>query len=164
MPMYCPEGEATAITPTGNGRQTTRHLRRHGDLMNVRNLARPDTLLIIEQDAHTAYLLDYMLSREGYAVISTTRCESALQMMRRILPPRAIFLDLELSAWNNHAILRNVRSMPGWNLTPILLLTEQQGYARIDAALAAGATDYISQPFNPAELLVQIQRHACRLQ
>jgi two-component system chemotaxis response regulator CheY len=132
--------------------------------MSARRLAHPDTLLIIEQDAHTAYLLDYMLSREGYAVIGTTSCESALHMMRRMLPPRAIFLDLELSCQNNYAMLRNVRSVPGWHLTPILLLTEQQGYARLDAALAAGATDYIIQPFNPAELLVQIQRHACRLQ
>ena len=27
-----------------------------------------NTILVIEKDAHTAYLLDYMLSREGYKV------------------------------------------------------------------------------------------------
>lgn len=132
--------------------------------MTARRLLRPDTLLIIEQDAHIAYLLDYMLSREGYAVISTTSCESALLMMRRMQPPRAVFLDLELGCRNDYAMLRSLRGTPGWHLAPVLLLTEQHGYARVDAALAAGATDYIVQPFNPAELLVQIQRHGHQLQ
>lgn len=119
-----------------------------------------DTILIIEKDAHIAYLLDYMLSREGYAVISTTSCESAGHMMRQMIAPSVIFLDMELSAKNNYALLRTIRSMPGWHVTPVVLLTEYYAIKEVDQALQAGATDYIVQPFNPAELQLQIQRHS----
>lgn len=119
-----------------------------------------NTILIIEKDAHTAYLLDYMLSREGYAVTSTTSCESAGHIMRQMIAPAVIFLDVELSAANNYALLRAIRSMPGWHITPVVLLTEYYALKEVDLALQAGATDYIVQPFNPAELQFQIQRHS----
>ncbi len=118
-----------------------------------------NTILIIEKDAHTAYLLDYMLSREGYNVISTTNCESANHMMRQMIAPSVIFLDMELSCENDHAMLRRIRSMPGWHVTPVLLLAEHYAIKNVDMALEAGATDYIVQPFNPVELQFQIHRH-----
>ena len=119
-----------------------------------------NTILIIEKDAHTAYLLDYMLSREGYEVISTTSCESAGHMMRRMIAPSVIFLDMELSAANNFAFLKTIRGMPGWHITPVLLLAEYYAIKEVDLALEAGATDYIVQPFNPAELQFHILRHS----
>jgi DNA-binding response OmpR family regulator len=119
-----------------------------------------NTILIIEKDLHTAYLLDYMLSREGYEVISTTSCESAGHMMRQMLAPAVIFLDTELSTANDFAFLRTLRGMPGWQITPVLLLAEYYAIKEVDLALEAGATDYIVQPFNPVELQFQIQRHS----
>jgi DNA-binding response OmpR family regulator len=119
-----------------------------------------NTILIIEKDAHTAYLLEYMLKREGYNVISTTNCASASLMMRQMTAPSVIFLDMELSAANNYAFLRTIRGMAGWQITPVLLLAEYYAIKDVDLALEAGATDYIVQPFNPAELQFQIQRHS----
>lgn len=119
-----------------------------------------NTILVIEKDAHTAYLLDYMLSREGYEVISTTSCESAGHMMRQMIAPSVIFLDMELSAANDFGLLRTIRGMPGWQITPVLLLAEYYAIKDVDLALEAGATDYIVQPFNPVELQFQIQRHS----
>ena len=118
-----------------------------------------NTILVIEKDAHTAYLLDYMLSREGFEVISTTSCESAHLIMRQMIAPSVIFLDMELSSINDYAMLRTIRGMPGWHITPVLLLAEHYAIKDVDMALEAGATDYIVQPFNPAELQLQIQRY-----
>jgi len=118
-----------------------------------------NTILIIEKDAHTAYLLDYMLSREGYEVISTTSCESAGHLMRQMIAPAVIFLDMELTAINDYALLHTIRGMPGWQITPVLLLAEYYAMKDVDVALKAGATDYIVQPFNAAELQLHIQRY-----
>jgi DNA-binding response OmpR family regulator len=117
------------------------------------------TIMVIEKDAHTAYLLDYMLSREGFKVVSTTSCESASHMMRQMIAPSVIFLDMELSCKNDYAMLRTIRGMPGWHITPVLLLAEHYAIKDVDMALEAGATDYIVQPFNPVELQFQIHRH-----
>lgn len=118
-----------------------------------------NSILVIEKDAHTAYLLDYMLSREGFKVVSATSCESASHMMRQMIAPSVIFLDMELSCKNNYAMLRTIRGMPGWHITPVLLLAEHYAIKDVDRALEAGATDYIVQPFNPVELQFQIHRH-----
>jgi DNA-binding response OmpR family regulator len=80
-------------------------------------------------------------------------------MMRQMIAPSVIFLDMELSSVNNYAMLRSIRSMPGWHITPVLLLAEHYAIKDVDTALEAGATDYIVQPFNPVELQFQIQRH-----
>jgi len=115
-------------------------------------------IFIIEKDTHTAYLLDYLLSREGYKVVIASNCESALLLMRKMLSPCMIFLGLQLSIENNHSIVRRIRSMPGWLTTPIVLLAENYAYQKIDSALESGANDYIMLPFNPAELFTHIHR------
>ena len=115
-------------------------------------------IFIIEKDAHTAYLLDYLLSREGYKVVIATNCDSALLQMRKMLSPGIIFLGLPLAMESNHAILKHIRSMPGWNTTPIVILADNYAYEEIDHAMASGANDYIMLPFNPAELLTHIHR------
>ena len=118
-----------------------------------------ETILIVEKDAHTAYLLEYMLSREGFKVIYTSECDSACIMLQTMLAPSMIFLDLNLCLENNYAFLRRVRGMPGWQTTPVIILSENYTYQDIDPALAAGATDYIILPFNPAELMGHVHRH-----
>ena len=116
-------------------------------------------VLVIEKDAHTAYLLDYVLTREGFVVLSTNSCQSACIMMHTIPPPRVVFLDLHLSLEHDFSFLHRLRGMPGWQSTPVILLSENYAYHDIDPALQAGATDYIVLPFNPAELMVHMQRH-----
>jgi len=117
-------------------------------------------VLVIEKDAHTAYLLDYVLSREGFSVLSTNSCQSACIMMHTMLPPGIVFLDLSLSREHDFAFLHRIRGMPGWQSVPVILLSENFAYHAIDPALKEGATDYIVLPFNPAELMIHMQRHS----
>ena len=118
-----------------------------------------NTILIVEKDTHTAYLLEFMLSREGFHVVCTSDCESACVMLNKMLAPSIIFLDLKLCLENNYTFLRRLRGMPGWQTTPVIVLAENYTYQDIDPALEAGATDYIVLPFNPAELMIHVQRH-----
>jgi DNA-binding response OmpR family regulator len=115
-------------------------------------------IFIIEKDAHTAHLLDYLLSREGYDIVVATNCASALLQMRKMLSPSIIFLGLPLAIESNQAMLKHIRSMPGWITTPVVILAENYAYQDIDIAMEFGANDYIMLPFNPAELLTHIHR------
>ena len=120
------------------------------------------TILIIEKDVRTAYLLDYLLSREGYNVVSTTNSEVAVQLLQKMAPADIIFMDVTLSCDNNYDILNTIRNLPAWHAVPVLLLTEQYSMESVNGALDAGATDYIMQPFDHSELLTHIQRHAAK--
>lgn len=121
------------------------------------------TLLILEKDVHTAYLLDYLLSREGYNVISTTNCEIASRLLSKMPPASVIFLDVAFVSDGLCRFMETLRKMPGWRSTPVLLLAEHYTMEDVSSGLQAGADDYIVQPFNHAELLTQIKRYSLKL-
>ncbi len=118
------------------------------------------TLLVIEKDAHTAYLLNYMLSREGFEVITSVNCEATHTMIQDMTPAKAVFLDVSFLQQHACSIIHTIRNLSAWQNTPILLLAEQAEMDFVKSGLEAGATDFIIQPFNVAELLLQIERHA----
>lgn len=120
-------------------------------------------ILIVEKDAHTAYLLNYLLSREDYNVISTTDCEIAGRLLTRLPPADVIFLDVAFINDGQCLFLDILREMPGWQDTPILLLAEHNSMDNVNAGLEAGARDYIVQPFHHAELMSQIKRYSPKL-
>ncbi|VAX12034.1 hypothetical protein MNBD_GAMMA24-794 [hydrothermal vent metagenome] len=117
------------------------------------------TLLVIEKDAHTAYLLNYMLSREGFEVITSVSCDATHAMIQNMTPAQAVFLDVNFLKQHDCSIIHTIRSLNAWQGTPILLLAEQTEMDFVKSGLEAGATDFIIQPFNTAELLMQIERH-----
>jgi len=119
----------------------------------------PKTLLVIEKDAHTAYLLNYMLSREGFDVITSESCETTRDMIQNMTPVMAIFLDVCFLQQHDCKIIHAIRGLPAWRNIPILLLAEQADMDFVKSGLDAGATDFIIQPFNAAELLMQIEQH-----
>ncbi|MGD8711383.1 MAG: response regulator [Thiohalophilus sp.] len=120
------------------------------------------TLLILEKDAHTAYLLDYLLSREGYNVISATDCKTATRLLAKIPPASMIFLDVAFIEDGHCLFMDTLEGIPGWRDTPILLLAEHYTMEDVFCGLKAGANDYIVQPFNHAELLTQIKRYSLK--
>lgn len=119
-------------------------------------------ILIVEKDAHTAYLLDYLLSRENYHIISTTDCKIAGRVLTSLPPADVIFLDVTFINDGQCLFLDILREMPGWRNTPILLLAEHNTMEDVNAGLKAGARDYIVQPFHHAELMTQIKRYAVK--
>lgn len=121
------------------------------------------SILIIEKDVHTAYLLDYMLRREGYHVVSTTNSEIARQLLPKMAPADVIFLDIAYACQDGCTLLSTIRRHSDWQHVPVLLLAEHYTMEDVGLALDAGATDYIVQPFNHAELLTQIKRHAVKM-
>jgi DNA-binding response OmpR family regulator len=53
-------------------------------------------------------------------------------------------------------ILKALRRLPALYLTPILMLSAKGGEVEIDAAMGAGANDYLVKPFEPEELVQRV--------
>ncbi len=121
------------------------------------------TILVVERDPHTAGLLEYLLRREGYAVLAVTDNGTAHRLLGRLEMPVVVFLDLELSKEDGFGLLQAIRHRPGWQGTPVLMLVEPHTIGEVTPALSAGASDYIVQPFHHAELLGQIHRYTINL-
>ena len=70
--------------------------------------------------------------------------------------PELVILDCSLPGMEGIEILRRIRQIPQIYLTPILMLTARASQANIDAAMSAGANDYLIKPFDPDELVRRV--------
>ena len=130
--------------------------------MNIQMFSQ-GTILVVETNEPTAYLLDFLLSREGYKVIPVTTTEQ-LHDSLQLRPPQLIILNSKLSYQQGNQLIDMCRAQPGWQDIPILMLSSDYVSDEISSALSAGANDYIVQPFQHAELIGQIGRHVHSLQ
>ena len=69
-----------------------------------------------------------------------------------------VLLDLTLPDSNGVQFCAQVRRRADWQELPIIVLSGQNSDEWRDAALAAGADDYVSKPFDLSELLDRVQQ------
>jgi two-component system OmpR family response regulator len=111
-------------------------------------------LLVVEDEAKMASLLERGLREEGHAVDVTDRGEEALWMARAV-PYDAIVLDVMLPGGDGFSICRELRDSEVW--TPVLLLTARDAVDDRVVGLDAGADDYLVKPFSFSELLARLR-------
>jgi DNA-binding response OmpR family regulator len=125
----------------------------------VRNMAPEETphrqsVLVVEDDAAVASLLERTLSGEGYEVHHVESGEDALDRLER-RPFSIMVLDVGLPGMDGFQVLERVRSKKG--SLPILMLTAEDSEESIVQGLRSGAEDYVVKPFSVPELLARIE-------
>ena len=99
-------------------------------------------------------MLERTLAAEGYGVAGAADGGAALAAVEESAPDLVV-LDVGLPGVDGLSVCRRLRGK-GLAL-PILLLTARDGVADRVAGLDAGADDYLSKPFAPAELLARVR-------
>jgi DNA-binding response OmpR family regulator len=112
-------------------------------------------ILIIEDDRAIAQSLGRLLGREEYFVESRRTAEEGLAHLREDAAYDLILLDVMLPGANGFDCCRQIREL-GWR-GPIIMLTGRSSAAYKIAGLECGADDYVTKPFDPAELLARVQ-------
>jgi DNA-binding response OmpR family regulator len=112
-------------------------------------------ILIVEDDRAIALSLGRLLGREGYYVQARRTAEEALTHLREDPSYDLALLDVMLPGANGFDCCRQMRES-GWR-GPIIMLTGRSGAAYKIAGLECGADDYVTKPFDPAELLARVQ-------
>jgi DNA-binding response OmpR family regulator len=112
-------------------------------------------ILIVEDDASLAEVLEYNLSFEGYDV---QVARDGLQGLReaRERPPDLVVLDLMLPMIEGLQVCRLLRAEPATQGVLVLMLTARSEEADELVGFAAGADDYVTKPFSVKVLLQRI--------
>lgn len=117
-------------------------------------------VLVVEDDEGIAHGLQQALRREGWAVDVVPGVTSA-QAALRTEPFEIVLLDLGLADGEGTEVLRGLRaSRPGGlpdPATPVLIMTARDQVASRIAGLDMGADDYVTKPFDPAELAARMR-------
>jgi DNA-binding response OmpR family regulator len=125
---------------------------------NSLNPAPVHRVLVIEDNAHTAYLLQFMLQRVGYDVIVAVNGRDAMSVIENLTPVDAILLDLMLPYVSGYQIIRELKENTRWQHVPVIVLSGKVLEQDIVKALDLGANDYVAKPFKPQELLARVRR------
>lgn len=120
--------------------------------------ASPAAALVVEDDDQIAYLLRFILEREGYRVELAGDGRSAMALIGSIEPPALTMLDVMLPHFDGYQLLAAIRGREAWRDVPVLMLTAKSQEKDIVRALDSGADDYLVKPFKPEELRARIKR------
>ena len=115
------------------------------------------TVLIADDDADILELLHTVLERGGYGPIPASDGEQALRLARERLP-RACILDVVMPGLGGLDVLRALRSEAATADIPVLMLSASVQSPDVEAALKAGANDYLTKPFSYTELIARLAR------
>lgn len=111
------------------------------------------SLLVIDDEAAIRRLLKLSLAAHGYQVLEAVTGEQGLveAATRR---PDGVILDLGLPDGDGLSVLQRLRE---WYDKPVLILSVRDDEASIVTALDQGADDYLTKPFNLAELIARLR-------
>ena len=116
------------------------------------------TILVVEDDPTLAKLIQFCLAREGYEVRQAADGEQALQELELAQTPDLVVMDVMLPYRNGYELLTDLRQRPAWNHVPVIMLTSRGREEDVIQGLDLGASDYLTKPFRPAELVARIRK------
>ena len=112
-------------------------------------------VLVVDDLRANLALLERLLTRDGYVVLTATNASDALAIIERERPD--IILSDVMMPGSGLALCRAVKSNPSTRLTPVILVTSLQGRDERIRGLEAGADDFIAKPFDTHELKARVR-------
>ena len=110
------------------------------------------TILLVEDEADIASLVQAYLERDGFRVVWATRGTEGLQALERH-DIRLAILDLQLPDTDGFDVCRAIRSC---SRVPVVMLTARDEEIDRVTGLELGADDYVTKPFSPRELVARV--------
>jgi adenylate cyclase len=116
----------------------------------------PDPLILVVDDlAQNVRLLEAVLSPKGFRVAAASSGEQALDVLSKEHPD-VVVLDILMPGMDGYEVCRRIRQDPGTAFLPVIMITASGEEEKI-RAIEAGADDFVSKPFDQAELLARVR-------
>lgn len=122
-------------------------------------------ILAVDDDPIILELLAAMLEGEdGLDLLMAESAHEALALLDRPDTPAidCFLLDIQMPVMDGIDLCAELRRRPAHRTTPIVMLTAMTEKRYVDAAFVAGATDYVTKPFNIADLKRRLRTAAIR--
>src|SRR5919199_2331127 len=126
--------------------------------MNITNLEKDTPLiLVVEDDKFMRIQLRRAMEQVGYQVAEATDGEQGLAAYLR-LQPDIVLLDALMPVMDGFTCCTQLRSLPGGDHVPVLMITALEDRESVDRAFEAGAIDYVTKPIHWAVLRQRVRR------
>ena len=112
-------------------------------------------ILIVDDQAANIALLDQMLRRAGYVSVSSTTNSEKVCELHLVNRYDLILLDLQMPGMDGFQVMENLKEIETDSYLPVLVITAQPAHKL--RALSTGAKDFVSKPFDVAEVLIRVR-------
>ena len=116
-------------------------------------------VLVVDDDPVILQLVMLNLELEGHEVLSAATGAEALEVARAERP-EVLVLDVMLPEVDGFEVCRILTEDPETTSIPIVLLSARALQSDVQRGLDAGATEYVTKPFDPLDLVAIIERCA----
>ena len=116
---------------------------------------RDGCVIVADNDEVVRGVLRAIMIGVGRDVLVASNGEEAVAFARRDRA-RLFVLDLDMPKLNGLLTCKRLRALPGYESTPIAILTGHDGENARNAAMRVGATLFLAKPFQPAALLAAL--------
>ena len=114
-------------------------------------------ILAVDDSASMRQMVGVTLRSAGYDVVEATDGQEALDYARQHAVD-LVLTDVHMPRMDGIRLVSELRTLPTYRLTPLLLLTTESSPERKAQGKQAGATGWMVKPFNPDQLLATLAR------
>ncbi|HZL55806.1 MAG TPA: response regulator, partial [Bryobacteraceae bacterium] len=115
------------------------------------------TVLIVEDDPVARHLIEHVVKREGFDVVSASDGEAGLRLAHE-LRPVLITMDVMMPHMDGWALLAAIKADAELKDTPVVMLTMVDDR---NLGFTLGASDYLIKPVAREQLLAVLRKYAC---
>lgn len=115
-------------------------------------------ILVVDDQETNLRVLGDMMGHLGFDIVPALDGEQALRRLGS-KPVDLILLDVLMPGLDGFEVCRRIRANVAWIDIPIIFLSAADDKSLIVRALESGGVDYITKPFNAAELLSRVRTH-----
>lgn len=109
-------------------------------------------VMTVDDSASVRMMVRFSLQVAGYEVVEAVDGADALEKLNNA-DFQAFVVDVNMPRMDGIEFVRRLRSIPGHQNTPVLMLTTEQEKSRIEEGRSVGANGWMVKPFSPEELI-----------
>jgi len=114
------------------------------------------SIFIVDDEPSNFDVMEPVLEAEGYFLAYAPSAERALARLDAVKPD-LILLDVMMPGMDGVALCQEIKAMPQWQHTPIIMVTALTAKEDLARCLDAGADDFMSKPINFLELKARVR-------
>ena len=121
----------------------------------MENLASQYTVLVVDDVPTNVMLVQAILKKEGYTLL-TTDCGTKALRIAQEKHPNLILLDIMMPEMDGYEVLQHLKSNPETNNIPVIIMSALSDMQSIVKGYQLGATEYVTKPFQREELVKRV--------
>jgi len=113
--------------------------------------------LIVDDDIRNIFALTALLERHDMNIVSAETGRDAVDLLNELDDVDVVLMDIMMPEMDGFETTRAIRSNPRFTALPIIAVTAKAMKGDREKCIDAGASDYLSKPVDPEELVAKLR-------